>query len=153
MKHGINRGKGVKEKTPKRFLQGGGTRIRNSSLSRILKRTFGLAAALVVFVTAYAMVLPAITISVPECGIEEHSHTDECYRNEKTLICTNTEEDHIHTDECYNIQRILECEKEPHTHTDECYESKAQTEPDEKTPEEVGAKYSDPENNSNPDLR
>ena len=152
MKHGINRGKGVKEKTPKRFLQGGGTRIRNSSLSRILKRTFGLAAALVVFATAYAMVLPAITISVPECGIEEHSHTDECYRNEKTLICTNTEEDHIHTDECYNIQRILECEKEPHTHTDECYESKAQTEPDEKTPEEVGAKYSDPENNSNPDL-
>ena len=37
MKHGINRGKGVKEKTPKRFLQGGGTRIRNSSLSRILR--------------------------------------------------------------------------------------------------------------------
>ncbi|MEE1262911.1 MSCRAMM family protein [Ruminococcus sp.] len=152
MKHGINRGKDVKEKKPKRYRQSGDGRIRSSSLSRILKRTFGLAAALVVFVTAYAMVLPAITISVPECGIEEHSHTDECYRIEKTLKCSNTDEDHIHTDDCYDIQRILECEKELHTHTDECYEKNSPTDPDGKSAEEVGIYYENSSGISNADL-
>ncbi len=37
---------------------------------------------LVVFVTAYALILPAITMeSTPDtyCGIAEHVHTDDCY--------------------------------------------------------------------------
>lgn len=139
MKHGINREMDANGKKPKRYRQSEVGRIRSTSLSRIFKRTFGFAAALVVFVTAYAMVLPAITISVPKCGIEEHSHTDECYRNEKTLICDNTDEDHIHTDDCYIIKKILECDKEIHTHTDECYEDTSQTDSGGKSAEPVGS--------------
>lgn len=144
MKHGIDRDSNVKEKKPKRYRRSEDGRIRYSSLSKILKRTFGFAAALVVFVTAYAMVLPAITISVPECGTEEHSHTDECYRNEQKLICTNQDEDHVHTGECYDIQRILECGKEQHTHTDECYEKNQPARGEGKSPEEeAGSDSSD----------
>ena len=144
MKHGIDRDSNVKEKKPKRYRRSEDGRTRYSSLSKILKRTFGFAAALVVFVTAYAMVLPAITISVPECGTEEHSHTDECYRNEQKLICTNQDEDHVHTGECYDIQRILDCGKEQHTHTDECYEKNQPARGEGKSPEEeAGSDSSD----------
>lgn len=36
-------------------------------------------AALVVFCTVYALILPAITMETPKCELEEHLHTDECY--------------------------------------------------------------------------
>lgn len=108
-------------------------------------------AAVVVFCTTYALILPAITMeSEPTyCGFEDHEHIEECYE----LVC-GVEEfvPHYHTDECYtnaegNIDRdngpfchkeettvhvhsddckvVLTCELEeydPHPqHTDECY--------------------------------
>ena len=140
MKHGNKSKLGRKKlRKPGRFQSSGIGWIRSASLSRILKRTFAFAAALVVFVTAYAMVLPAITLTKPKCGIEEHSHTEECYREEQKLICENTDEAHVHTEECYTAQKILECDKEVHTHSDECYDKEEETTAPAKEAEPVGA--------------
>ena len=140
MKHGsISKTGRKKLKKPRRFRRSRVGWIRSTSLSRILKRTFAFAAALVVFVTAYAMVLPAITMTKPKCGIEEHSHTEECYRVEQKLICENTDEDHVHTEECYTSQKVLECDKEVHTHSDECYDKEEEPTSSAKEAEPVGA--------------
>jgi LPXTG-motif cell wall-anchored protein len=100
-------------------------------------------AAIVVFVTTYMLILPAITMeSKLVCGITEHIHTEECYSESMVLACsdgdyaalsaddttsdgavmlpTNTGT-HIHTDECYKTCKVLSCGIEEHTHTDECY--------------------------------
>ncbi len=98
-------------------------RTRGTTVKRLVRRSFAAAAALVVFATTYAMILPAVTASVPTCGIEEHTHTEACYRTEKRLICDNTDENHAHTEECYAEQQVLACGLEAHTHTDECYEA------------------------------
>ncbi len=68
------------------------------------------------------------------CGLEEHTHTDECYEN--VLVCgyeegeevypddetlsgeALTPEIHVHTDSCY--ERVLICGMEEHTHTVDC---------------------------------
>ena len=59
-----------------------------------------------------------------KCGIEEHTHTEECYTDE--LVCGQEEgEGHIHTDECYEMIQELICgqeEGEEHAHTEECYQ-------------------------------
>ncbi len=59
-----------------------------------------------------------------KCGIEEHTHTEECYTDE--LVCGQEEgEGHIHTDECYEMIQELICgqeESEEHAHTEECYQ-------------------------------
>lgn len=104
-------------------------RTRGTTVKRLVRRSFAAAAALVVFATTYAMILPAVTASVPTCGIEEHTHTEACYRTEKRLICDNTDENHAHTEECYTEQQVLVCGLEAHTHTDECYEAPT-TEPE-----------------------
>jgi LPXTG-motif cell wall-anchored protein len=75
--------------------------------------------SLTVLITAYAMKQPAITITSADCGIEEHTHTADCYEQE--LICDNTDAQHEHTDACYAQQAILTCDIEQHTHTDECH--------------------------------
>lgn len=37
-------------------------------------------ACVVVFCTVYALILPAITMEKePLCGLEEHTHSEECY--------------------------------------------------------------------------
>ena len=47
-------------------------------------------ACAVVFCTTYALILPAITLSAePKCGLEEHTHTEDCY--ETRLVCGQTE--------------------------------------------------------------
>ncbi len=60
------------------------------------------------------------------CGLEEHSHTEDCY--ERVLVCGNEEsEEHSHTAECYETEQVLVCGQEEaeasagHTHTDACY--------------------------------
>ena len=104
-------------------------RKRGTTVKQLVKRSFAAVAALVVFATTYAMILPAVTASVPTCGIEEHTHTEACYRTEKRLICDNTDENHAHTEDCYTEQQVLVCGLEAHTHTDECYEAPT-TEPE-----------------------
>ncbi len=57
-----------------------------------------------------------------ECQSSEHIHTDVCYEEVGTLICTATAEDpdHVHTDTCYETERILRCQEQEHTHTGTC---------------------------------
>lgn len=94
-------------------------------------------AAIVVFVTTYMLILPAITMERETiCGKEEHTHTEECYTTEiveieqdPVLICTaKTLEIHKHTDSCYtkneNGEKVLTCGQADfvlHTHDKNCY--------------------------------
>ncbi len=75
-------------------------------------------AAVVVFCTTYALILPAITKDT-KCDIPEHTHTESCNTQvttvtKKALVC-NADEDHTHDEACYGTTEA------PHTHTDECY--------------------------------
>ena len=83
-------------------------------------------AAIVVFVTVYALIMPAATMQGKTyCGYEEHvEHTDECYTETKTLICTISDQAHVHDDSCYEEQRVLVCEEQEgpeHQHNEDCY--------------------------------
>ena len=106
------------------------------------RRAVSVLACAVVFCTTYALILPAITLSAePKCGLEEHTHTEDCY--ETRLVCGQAEDPetdpapaedpatdpagsqeaaepaHVHTDACY--EQVLTCEQPEHTHTDACY--------------------------------
>lgn len=103
-------------------------------------------AAVVVFITTYILILPAITMdNDPLCGMSEHMHTDECYGNASVLSCNASPHEHsaqcysetgdiicgysdkfihTHTEQCFSASGELLCELEelcPHVHTDECY--------------------------------
>ena len=99
-------------------------KIRNILRSRknrqVLARSVSVVAAVVVFITTYALVLPAITMEQnAPCGIEEHQHTDSCY--EERLVCGIPEDQgHHHDASCY--EKILVCEREVHIHSPECYQ-------------------------------
>ena len=95
---------------------------------------------LVVFVTTYALILPAITMeSTPDtyCGIAEHVHTDDCYEipgtpAHKEIQCTagaNLGQGeyiiHKHDSFCFDDSGELLCtlaEQDEHVHTDACYD-------------------------------
>lgn len=95
---------------------------------------------LVVFVTTYALILPAITMeSTPDtyCGIAEHVHTDDCYELPGTLAhkeiqCTAGADlgqgeyiIHKHDSFCFDDSGELLCalaEQDEHVHTDACYD-------------------------------
>lgn len=95
---------------------------------------------LVVFVTTYALILPAITMeSTPDtyCGIAEHVHTDDCYElpgtpAHKEIQCTagaNLGQGeyiiHKHDSFCFDDSSELQCalaEQDEHVHTDACYD-------------------------------
>ena len=91
-------------------------------------------AAVVVFCTTYALILPAITLSNdPICGLEEHTHTEECYAAELrypqssmdcTLVSGGAPVIHTHDKNCYSEDGTLICELpelEAHRHTGRCY--------------------------------
>ena len=83
-------------------------------------------AAVVVFCTTYALILPAITMETQSfsCGLEAHTHTEECYQ----LTCGMQEYfSHSHTEECYEDGALV-CtltERTCHHHGPDCY-SKAE---------------------------
>lgn len=63
-------------------------------------------AAVVVFITTYMLILPAITMERDAvCGLEEHTHIEECYAESGELICDKTV--HKHTDACYEQQDVI----------------------------------------------
>lgn len=139
---------------------------------RIWKRTVKFLTCVVVFVTTYALILPAITLeSKAHCGESEHQHGDECYEIMKTLICkseeteghqhdetcfekvrtltcTNEDPEHEHSDSCYQEEEKLTCSKEEqpaHHHSDECYKEEKKLVCDRKEHEHEELCYSDPE--------
>lgn len=83
-------------------------------------------AALVVFCTTYALILPAITMEQEgySCGLQEHTHTSDCYQ----LVCGKQELfSHTHTKpDCYDANGNLTCtlkEQTLHHHASGCYSS------------------------------
>lgn len=115
-------------------------------------------ACVVVFCTTYALILPAITLSAePKCGLEEHTHTEDCY--ETRLVCGQAETpgaaaeaaepgtdaalaeapetdpagsqeaaEPAHIHTDACYERVLTCEKTEHTHTDACWSDPAAAE-------------------------
>lgn len=97
--------------------------LKDRRTRQLLTRTVSITAALVVFVTTYALVLPAITMeSEALCGVEAHQHDDSCYTEE--LVCGIPESDgHHHTEACYEVSRVLVCGKTAHQHGKSCYDA------------------------------
>lgn len=87
-------------------------------------------AAVVVFCTTYALILPAITMET-KCDIPEHTHTESCYTQvttvtKKVLVCTAESLGiHQHTDACYDSKSTLICGYADfviHRHDASCYD-------------------------------
>lgn len=86
----------------------------------------------VVFCVVYALTLPAITLEGKTiCGMEEHTHTEECYQDDK-LICDK--EEHQHTEDCYEKEEEQPVEEE-------------NTQPDTTEPSDEVETVAEPENN------
>lgn len=67
----------------------------------------------VVFCVVYALTLPAITLEGKTiCGMEEHTHTEECYQDDE-LVCGK--EEHQHTEDCYEKEEEQPVEDEENT--------------------------------------
>ena len=80
-------------------------------------------ACVVIFITTYVLIMPAVTLSrAADCGQEEHTHTGDCYETETELTCGR--EEHTHTDDCYDEEGNLICGMEEHVHDDSCYTSR-----------------------------
>ena len=94
--------------------------LRSRRTRQLLTRAVSGVAAIVVFITTYALVLPAITLEQNAfCGIPDHQHTDACY--EKRLVCEIPEgEEHHHDAACY--EKFLICGQEVHVHSTACYQ-------------------------------
>ena len=75
------------------------------------KRIMLALSCVVVFITVYALTIPAVTLA---CDKEEHVHTEECYDENNDLICTK--EEHTHSEDCYEKE---EQEQEPVEEEDE----------------------------------
>lgn len=78
----------------------------------------------VVFCVVYALTLPAITLEGKTiCGMEEHTHTEECYQDDK-LICDK--EEHQHTEDCYEKEEEQPVENEVLNEPEETVQSDTQ---------------------------
>lgn len=105
--------------------------IDNHRRHKAWQKVVMVLACITVFCTTYALILPAITMETsPDviCGLEEHTHTNDCYTRTPVLICGLAEGDeHKHTDECYQMESVLICGKTEHKHTDECFSKADET--------------------------
>lgn len=96
--------------------------LKDKRFRKIWYRGVSSTAAVVVFITTYALVLPAITMeSEASCGIPAHQHSTDCY--EEQLICGLEESDgHHHTDDCYTVTKELKCTIPEHQHDETCFD-------------------------------
>ncbi len=115
--------------------------------SKKIATVFFVSAFVVAIFVFWWLKLVGITATVEAfCGLEEHTHGNECYINE--IICgfdesttnatidelfstdsnknsaeeSTTVEPHVHTAEC--LSKTLSCTKAEHTHTQECFPDK-----------------------------
>ena len=107
--------------------------MRHIYRKKLWNRGVTTIAAVIVFVTTYLLILPAITMTKDTvCGKEEHLHSDQCYQTayRRVLDCPyGHREDgviilHYHDENCFDETGALVCllpEKEGHFHTEECY--------------------------------
>lgn len=103
----------------------------NGKHRRTGRRLLRALACVVVFCTVYALILPALTLEKnPECGMEEHRHTEECYTQVNTVsrkapVCTRESLGvHTHTESCPVENGQYACGLNDyviHTHDENCY--------------------------------
>ena len=88
-------------------------------------------ACVVVFCTAYALILPAITMEKGACEIPEHTHSEACYTQVTSAtrtepVCTIESLNlHQHDDTCYDSEGNLTCgyaDFVVHQHDSACYD-------------------------------
>lgn len=88
-------------------------------------------ACVVMFCTAYALILPAITMEKARCELTEHVHSEDCYNQitsvQKTALVCDAERLnlHRHTQECYGEDGSLTCgyaDFVVHRHDSYCYD-------------------------------
>ena len=99
--------------------------LKDRRTRKFFTRVISSVAAIVVFVTTYALILPAITLEkTAVCGIEAHQHDDSCY--EERLVCGQEESGgHHHDESCYSTVTELTCGMEEHRHSEDkgCYDA------------------------------
>lgn len=112
------------------LLQQAGAYTKQNKKRRTWRKILSVLACAVVFCTTYALILPAITMEGDTfCGLEEHTHTEDCYvqADAKTLPCTvETLQVHVHTADCYDASGNLRCGEADyilHTHDSSCYDA------------------------------
>lgn len=105
------------------------SRVQRNKRRNILKKIVCVLSCVVVFCTTYALILPAITMEGKVfCGMEEHAHTEDCYKQVRLqqLVCTPENLNiHSHGSECYDDNGALICGKADfvaHTHDASCYD-------------------------------
>ena len=93
-------------------------------------------AGIVAFTTVLTLIRPAITFENTICGLEEHTHTEECYQTiqntvpHKTLSCTEESlHIHKHSPNCYDENNNIICgyaDYVIHEHNEDCYDENNQ---------------------------
>lgn len=99
---------------------------------RTWKKIASALGCIVVFCTAYALILPAITMEeAPQCGKPEHTHSEACYvpvttETKTVLACTPESLGlHQHTDACLDENGEYCCGYSDfvvHEHNDSCFD-------------------------------
>lgn len=100
--------------------------LKNHKYRRIHALIFLVLALFIAATIVSSLTKPAVSMSGDLiCGLEEHTHTDECYGS--VLICGKAESSgHVHNEDCYKKEHILVCGKEnneTHAHNEECYKN------------------------------
>ncbi|MDD7280779.1 choice-of-anchor A family protein [Floccifex sp.] len=71
----------------------------------------------VVVATTIALMVPASTLeSQAYCGMEEHTHNEDCF---ETILCCEKQE-HQHNEDCIEITQVLNCDQD-HEHSEDCF--------------------------------
>ena len=117
--------------------------LRERSKNKRWRKVLTVLGAVVVFITAYVLLMPAVTMERKTvCELPEHTHTEECYgqtlacgkvgagdETEEPVTlefhCTFPEEVHVHTAECYDSEGKIVCgyaDYAVHQHDNGCYE-------------------------------
>lgn len=114
------------------LLQQAAQFYQNRRRKQLWYRVVSGMACVVVFCTVYALILPAITLEKePLCGMEEHTHTEDCYTTQTLWPSTEylcDEESllgHTHDETCYDEDGALVCgcaDFVVHTHNKKCYD-------------------------------
>lgn len=102
--------------------------LQNYRRKKTWQKVVTVMAAVVVFITTYMLILPAITMEANlVCEKEEHTHTEECYETQpeqRELTCTKESLNiHQHTGDCYDANGVLICgyaDYVVHTHDENC---------------------------------
>lgn len=86
---------------------------------RLLKTVTALA-LVVAICTSYVLMMPGLTMAAETyCGLEEHTHTADCYVDELTCLISEREAETVFTD-------IMRCSFEPHHHSSDCYNAQGE---------------------------